>query len=100
MTWASFTPYVMLNLIVNVPIQNSFALHTVGINAEISDTYDSTSMLFRMTNLMPPLLLKMALPMLYNDDNFPEIMNGRILLEHYRSTFYGYGFEGFSDPVQ
>ena len=82
------------------PIQNSYALPSTGISSEISDTYDTTHPLFRLTNTIPPLILRNLLPLKYKDANFPPSMHGDILLQGYRVFIYGYGFEGFTDNVQ
>ena len=79
MNWASFTPYMMFSIFGHWPIQNSFALPLFAINAEIADTYETTSMLFRVGNTLPGLIAPNLLKFLLTDENFPPILHGDIL---------------------
>ena len=69
-------------------------------SAEMSDTWSTTAIPFRLMNTIPPLIMTTLVPLIICDENFPPNMHGEILHQYYRSIFYGYGFDGMTDIVQ
>jgi hypothetical protein len=99
MNWMSYTPYLIFSIFSDQPMQNTYALPAFAFSADLADRYETTHMIFRMGNTMPTLIMGNLLPRLLTNDNFPPALHGDVLRSHPRSIFYGYGFEGLSDPV-